>query len=262
MPQTEPTTTPAPDAGQPTNPPAAPQGTPDATANAAPAAKQTPGWMAQLKDDLKANEVLAGFANVNELSTALLDANGKLKTSLPLLPENATEQQKAEFYNRLGRPEKPEGYTFDKPPLPEGMAYSETMESYFRPVMHAVGLNQQQAAAMAKAFTDLNVAAHAKAVQDTKDAIAKMTTEWGDKSAANFEKVARAFEQFGGKEFADFADRAEIDGVKLGNHPAMIALGLKIYQAVGSDTFVGVGGAAPAPVSGGRQLTYNDPKKE
>jgi len=191
----------------------------------------SPGWMAQLGDDLKANETLTKFENVSDLGRAFIEADGKLSNSVPLLTQEATAEQKAEFYNRLGRPEKPDGYELQRPQLPEGMQYSEEAEAQWRGIFHELGLSNEQAKGLHAKFNELQAAlyqaeadARVKAVKDGEAALRK---EWGDKYDANTELMRRAVIDIGGDALKQVLDQAG-----LGNHPTV----LKAFHQIGVRT--------------------------
>ena len=92
----------------------------------------TDGWRAQLPDDLKENEAFTGFEKIGDFANAYLkkgktqsDLEGKLTNSIQLLKDDASDEDRATFFSKIGRPDKPEGYEFKKPDLPEGITYDE-----------------------------------------------------------------------------------------------------------------------------------------
>lgn len=206
------------------------------------AASPSPGWMAQLPDNLKGNEKLARYKNVNELSTALLDLDGKSVNAVPLLTEDATDEEKAAFYKALGRPESPDGYTLEKPELPDGMVYDENLEAFMRPKLHEAGFSQAHFSAAADLLTAYNTHVHQQNVAATQKAMNEYVESVGaDQAKADFEDVSRVCEKLGGNDLANLMERAEIDGVKLGNHPIFVKAFLGVKGAVLDDTYVGGG---------------------
>lgn len=85
------------------------------------------------------------YKSVGELAKAYVHLNKAFSKRQPTenmveLPQEGMEQEKIDaFYNKLGRPEKPEGYTV---PKVEGL--SEELVSEFSSVAHKLGLTDKQ----------------------------------------------------------------------------------------------------------------------
>ena len=60
-------------------------------------------------------------------------------------PKDGVKDGKWEGFNKLGRPEKPDGYEFTPPELPEGATYNKDFEVAARPVLHELGILPWQA---------------------------------------------------------------------------------------------------------------------
>jgi len=186
-------------------------------------APKMPGWTAQLPDDLKANETLTRFPTVGDLGRAFLEADGRLAKSVPLLTEDATDEQRAEFYKRLGRPESPDGYD-----LPEVEGVSPDALAAWRQRFHEAGLTAAQAKALYDAYTaEVQAAIEARQVESDKaiqDAEKVLRDEWGDDYDAKLELARRVVVEFGGDEF-----KALLDASGLGNDPRVV----KVFAAIG-----------------------------
>lgn len=135
-------------------------GAPDAGAGQQDGGNQTPGWIAQLPDDLKGNETFTGYKTIGELAKAHLDTSGKvtelegkLAGTIPKLSENATDEEKAAYRLAMGVPETPEAYDLPRPDLPKGVEYNEPLEKWFRNTAHKAGISAEQAKTL---FNDYN----------------------------------------------------------------------------------------------------------
>jgi len=166
-----------------------------------------PGWMEALKPDLKDHEGLRQFEGPDPLSRAFLEASGKvtaleeqLQGSVKIPGKTATDEERATFHNRLGRPEKAEGYAFKKPNLPEGVPYHEEMEMSFRTKAHEIGLTQAQAESLHTFWLENELSTIKKAQElheeHKKDGIKKLEELWGDKTAGNNERAKRGRQAF------------------------------------------------------------------
>ncbi len=66
-------------------------------------------------------------ATLPDLFKAWDSGRSELATALRRPAENASREEWDSFYNKLGRPNSPKDYAFDKPELPKGMAYDQTL---------------------------------------------------------------------------------------------------------------------------------------
>jgi len=172
---------------------------------------QTPGWIAQLPDDLKGNETFTGYKTIGELAKAHLDnagkvteLEGKVANSIPKLSENATAEERAEYFKALGVPESPDGYEFDRPQLPEGMEYNEALEKWFRNEAHTAGLSAEQAKALYGAYNKFTESVMKKMDDDRQAALDSgmkaLKESWGNKYDDNVAIVKRVQEKIAGSE--------------------------------------------------------------
>ena len=231
-------------------------------------------WLAQLPENLKANEILTShatlgdFANahiatvgkVSELDGKVKESDGKvtdltkrLENALFVPGEKATDAERASFYTKLGRPETADKYSITKPAdLPEGIQYSPEVETAFKQIAYESGLSDGQAGKLYGWYYGLVKAGHAQQAKAEKDAteaaVNKLKDEWkGDAFKVNSELAARAFKKFGGDspEVAKFITETKVNGVALGDHPVF----LKVFHAIAksvSDDFLVAGGRGGA----------------
>jgi len=200
------------------------------------------GWRAQLPDDLKGNEAFTKFEKIGDFASDYLatkgsvtDLEGKLGNSIPKLSENATDEERATYFNTLGRPETVDKYELKRPEIPEGMPYSEDIEKGFKGASHALGLSQHQM----QGLFDWYMGGSTEAFK--ADGIARKTAydagiealkkEQGDKFPEYVKTMERAVEAFGGVEFKKFMDDSG-----LGNNPAIVKTFYNIGKAMSEDT--------------------------
>jgi len=206
-----------------------------------------PAWTEQLADDLKGHEGLTRFETLTDLGKAYVDLEGKAKNSVQLLGENPSDEERATFFNQLGRPEAPEGYELKRPDLPEGINYSEEDEKAFRQFAHEQGLTNAQAKSIFDLYHSRVTDTYQKLEQARKEAREQAETrlkgEWGDKYDGNVELAKRAVRHFGDEDFNRF-----LDASGFGDNPALIKVFHKIAQAVSED-LIEAGATSP----GGKQ---------
>lgn len=195
-----------------------------------------PAWTAQLDKDLQGNEKLTQFKTIGEMGKAFLDRDGKLQNSVLLPGEKATAEEKAAYYAKLGRPDKPDGYEITKPAdLPESLPYDPALATEYQKFAFEAGLSKSQAKAawdfyfgLAKNGTEIQ----AKEIEKAQtDGINTLKTDWGAKFDGNKKIAEIAFKKYG-KEAASLLDEAKIGSIRLGDHPAF----LKVFYEIGMQT--------------------------
>jgi hypothetical protein len=168
------------------------------------------------------------------------------REKIPLPPEGATDEDWAEVWNRLGRPETAEGYEIKKPEgLPEEIGYSEELVTEYKGACHKLGILPNQAQGLLNWFMAANTQQLQKLNQDgeafKKEGEATLRKEWGK---AYDEKVASA-----GTAFAFFAQKLGEEGDKqitelmeqtgLGDHPLLVRFFAQIGEMIGEDVITG-----------------------
>lgn len=199
--------------------------------------RHSDGWRAQLPDDLKENDSLTRFEKIGDLGREYIALKGKLDNSIQLLTEDATDEERAEFFNRLGRPETADDYSIERPELLEDLPYNEALEREFREEAHRLGLSDEQARGLFEWYHNNMASAHGEfsAIRERnhRDAVETMKRYWGSKFDENIEVSKRAVNEYGGDELKQLLDESG-----LGDHPAMIQAFFKIGRAIMNDRFV------------------------
>jgi len=197
-------------------------------------ADSRPQWMASLPDAYKQHEGFAQFKEPSE-AWAKFDTLLKAEGSMVTIPgKDAKPEEVAAFYSKLGRPENVDGYKITKPAdLPEGIPYDPAIEAEFKKFAHAQNLTAAQAESLYGWYYGLVKNGHAseqaRLEKAQGEAIDKLKTDWGAKFDGNKEIAIRAFKTFGNEETAALLDK-QVDGVKLGDHPAFI----KLFHSIGT----------------------------
>jgi len=225
------------------------------------------GWRAQLVPDLQGNESLTKFGNVSDLGKAYVDLEGKASTAIQVPGEKSTDEERATFYNKLGRPEKPEGYEFSRPALPNGWFWSDGMptepealkkaqesgrvipydqesEQEFKGLLHSQGFTKAQAQSiydhyhgkMLKSWQE--VESFSKKNSEENDL--QLSKLWGTKKQGNVELAHRAFDwackglgKEEGEKAAFFLRESGLDG-----NPILIRLFHLFGTKLSEDSFV------------------------
>jgi hypothetical protein len=156
------------------------------------------GWKAQFPEDLR--EVLKPFEKPGDFAKAFKESQEKIGKAIVLPEEEGADL--GEIYKRLGRPEKPEEYEFEKDP---SLKLDEKSEALWRKAAHEAGLTKKQASilfaheqsAALEARKAREVTANSRAEEIKKlEALnkQKITDLWGPKTDERLEKISRYYE--------------------------------------------------------------------
>lgn len=193
-----------------------------------------------LPDDLRENETLRKFKDVGALGKSYVNLQGMMGGSVKIPTEESSPEEKAEFYSKLGRPESPDKYEYNRPDLPEGMPYSDEAEKEIRETAHQQGLTSGQLQALLDKYHDIVAKDHVdddtRMQQSRLDAEAVLKKEWKGEYTKNLAMARRVISRFGDKNLTDYVATAGI-----ANSVPMIKFLHKIGSAFSDPTMVGSG---------------------
>ena len=197
---------------------------------------EVPAWVAQLPDDLKQNATFTSYKTIgdlakNHLETAgkVTELEGRLKESVPKLPDDASDEDRSLYYDALGRPKQPSEYELEGEDknAPEWTSQWKTQ-------FHDIGLTKTQAKKLSTAWNShmqKMVDAHNASVQaEVAASEAKLKSEWGDKFPTNVELAKRLYQKYGEGEF----DKA-FDAGSAANRFSVIKMLVKFASVTGED---------------------------
>lgn len=172
-----------------------------------------PDLFAELEGDTREWLQKSNLNDPKEIAKKAHEQAKLLGNAIRLPGKNATPEEKAEFLNKLGRPEAPDGYEFAVPKdLPEEIPYDGERAAGFKAKAHELGLTKDQAAAMHDWFIGETVndfkAGAEKSVKElaatAEVETGKLTKLWGPldgpQAAANLELADRFVLNAGGEE--------------------------------------------------------------
>ena len=186
---------------------------------------------------MKQNEAFTGFKTVGEFGQAYLDQSAKvtdltkkLEESIPKLPDDASDEDRATYYDALGRPTKASEYEFDG----EDKNAPEWTEPW-KQDFYEEGLTKTQALNLSKKYNArINKMVDdfkANQANEIKASEQRLRTELGDKYDTNVELAKRLWKQHGEGEF-DQAFAQETSA----NRFAVIRMILKFASLTSEDT--------------------------
>lgn len=204
--------------------------------------KLATSWRETLPEDLRADKRFEKFGDIGALAKSFVELDTWRGKAIVPPGKDATPEERAKFYERLGRPKDAKGYKID---FGEGVEIKDqaAFEQYLA-VFHAAGLTDAQAGELARFEAGRVKALHEKRKAD----LAALDQEWGDKKAANAEKVKRVRMALGMK-----AEDVQALGAEIGSTAAVVRLLLKLSDHLVEDTSVGdkhrdTGGETPEAI--------------
>lgn len=224
----------------------------------------TPAWMDQLPDDLKSNEVLSQYQTIGDLSAGFLDLEGKHADALFIPGDDASDEDRATFFQRLGRPADPKEYEL---PLPEGfpekLVPTEDEDKEYRSELHKLGVTAAQAKGLfdfamgkAKANWETLEASRKAYHQQNEDLLKK---DWGDEFDANQTKANKVIDALGDEGLTQY-----LRNTQMCNWAPLARLLVNVYDKIGDDAFVEgapagdeSGDQRPRGVDGKPRFSYN-----
>lgn len=235
-------------------PPAAGGGAPPAVTppnqGTPPAGGATP-WYDSLPPDLKGDARITSLKDVGDLAKGYVNAQTLIGAKRVVVPgDKATPEEKAAFYNTIGRPETPDKYSPPTvKPIP-GVNIDQAAIAAAAGKFHELGLTDaQQRGVMDYYLSGINdTTGRVKQSMESGKAAAEsaLRNDWGREYDANIEIARGALRQFG-----DVESMQEIEA-GLGNNPALVKMFHKIGKSLAEDTsrtgtpFAPAGSAAAA----------------
>jgi len=180
-------------------------------------------WYDVFAEDIRENQNITKFNSAEELAKSYINVQHLIGADK--IPMPVTEDDWANTYAKLGRPEEPTGYEIK---APEGVEVDEARQGKFLELAHSIGLSQKQAEALAEfdfsstqeSMENLNKTFE----QSTQEALDGLKKEWGNAYDQNVEIYKRAVGEFADESTMDFLKNTLVGNVALGDHPAIVKL--------------------------------------
>ncbi len=195
--------------------------------------QDTKTWRDELitSEDLRNDPGLKDYKDIDGLVKSHVSLQKMMGNSFKRPEEGADQSEWDTFYNKLGRPEKPEDYQYERPTLPEGVSYDEAGESEFLRLAHAEGFTQKQAAFALNLYNErLKNAWIDNAGNQQRAGIEAQTNlkkEWGGDYTKKMDMAQNAFKQFATPE-----DIAYMEKTGKGNDPVLLRMFATIGERV------------------------------
>ena len=216
---------------------------------------QVPEWVAKLDNlDETSRSKLARYKTVNDLAKSALEFDKKVGQAVLIPGKDATDQEKAAFYKRLGRPESKDGYALDNLFLADGVTKDTDTENRIREMAFDLGLNPENAKRLHKTFIDLANRGVAMMSETKEKAREVLRKEWSGDYDKNIVGVGNIIRKYGD------AQTIQLMNSGPGNDPVILRFLAKIAKDLRSDTLE-TGGMPRASVEkDGSDLFPNSPE--
>ncbi len=151
-------------------------------------------WIDGLPDDLKAKPTLQKFKDVEDIVRSYVSLESMLGKDRLIVPsEESAQADWDNFYNKLGRPETPDGYELK---LPDNIPVDEGFVNNFKQWAHSVGLSKKQTAELAKKYAEFESQMVAQTQEEINknimEAAESLKKDWGTEYEANVERANAA----------------------------------------------------------------------
>jgi hypothetical protein len=200
-------------------------------------------WFGGLPSELQSDKTLEGYKGkpVAELAKALVGAQRLIGTDKIALPKpDAPQAERDAFFNKLGRPEKADGYEIPKN-LPEGVKFDPALLKTAFEFAHKHGITKAQAAEYLRFEADRTVAmqkqseaAYEQRMAATKD---ELKSEFGNAFDQRMSAAKEAVVQLLGEERA----KAMLES-PLANDGHFIRFAAEVAKRLNVDPIEGSGG--------------------
>ena len=140
---------------------------------------------------------VSDFESVDALAKGYGELFSKMGGQIKMPDDKSSDEDRSAFYQKLGRPEKPDGYS--RPELSEGQEFDEAFLSEMAAVAHAEGVSDKQFMSFIDKYIGLqSQAAEAKVNAENAESDAtqkQLHEEWGGDYDKNLEISKRALRE-------------------------------------------------------------------
>lgn len=198
-------------------------------------------WRAGFPEDLRTNATIQNASTPLDAAKMLIHAESLVGADKVPIPQKTwTDEQKRDFFNKIGCPEKGEDYLLPQDGLPQGMEIDTARIDAFRPTALRLGITDQQFAGLVR----WQMEAQATEAQETvtmgekayEESTTELRTKWGDAYDQEVAFAQHAVNEFGGEELRDVLVETGLD-----NLPALVIAFNKVGKMIARDEIIGTG---------------------
>lgn len=203
----------------------------------------TTSWLESISEDLRSDPSISKFKDVDTLAKSYREQSRLMGKRVPMLTADATPEEKAEFWDKMGRPKTAAEYEMPPENTLNGVKFDPAVMAPMFKTMHDAGLSKQQAAVLVQSYAAqqaASLAAANKAYNDQRaTALDGLKKEWGTGEPFD-QKLAiakSALGKFGGPDMLKFLDEKD-----WANEPKMIKMLYEVGKGMLDSDLYGTGG--------------------
>lgn len=199
-------------------------------------------WLQQVPEDIRGEAALQTVPDIGTLAKNYLNAEKLIgQQRLPAPQTSWGDKEWGEFYSKIGRPEKPEGYSVPSDiKFEEGVKFDDERMGAARKKFHELGLTPKQADGMIRYYAEsLNTSVKSQRTAEEASVAKSMNelrTELGDKFDEGVDLAKGVVRKFGSPELVEF-----LNTTRLGDNPHLVRALMKIGTMMAEDTARGSG---------------------
>lgn len=192
------------------------------------------------------NDRLSRFSDATIMATSYLRYENSQNDRVKIPNNESSGEERSAFYNKIGRPEKVDGYTM--PQLTEGQELDKELFSGWATVAHESGMSDKQFSSLANKYMELETqrieTEQVEFNRFREESDRKLHEDYGADYDKNIELSKRAYTEYAGEDLKELLKTDKF--VSLMNEPAFIDMLVQMGKKNMDDTFVkGDGGGGP-----------------
>jgi len=204
----------------------------------------SPAWMNDLGEEFKGDVTLEKFKDISSLAKGYKELQSYMGNSLKVPADLDNNEAVNEVFNKLGRPEKSDGYVYERPDFIPAVAdgepenYNVEAQKTFMEAAHKEGFTQKQMKFSLDYFNKMGVNG-VRDIEDLKtkndaDAERLLRDEWTVNYDKNLSLAIRGFNAV-----ATDDDKAYLQNAGLDRDPTLLRLFSKVGGRLSEGQFAG-----------------------
>jgi len=184
-------------------------------------------FLEMIPTDLREHPSLSPIKDVENLARSYVNAQRLIGSDKIPMPVNPTDEDLDRIYDRLGRPESPEGYGIKT----DGTIVTEDVAANFADISHKLRLTPQQAEGIMdyyRSSVEQSISAESGITEEARENTeAALRQEWGRAYEQKVESAAKVAQEFADPEMFSLQ---LADGSRLGDNAEFIKAFAKIAE--------------------------------